>query len=92
MFGWWPNVYTQLTTWKDPARLAGMGQQILSRLIVAGNRDGFQRTEHLELICDIVIPRETEGYWVELVRLSVCPSVCLSVRLSVCLSVPLDIG
>ena len=30
-----------------------------------------------------VIPRETEGYWVGLVRLSVCPSV----RLSVCLSV-----
>ena len=31
----------------------------------------------------IVIPRETEGYGVELVRLSVRPSV----RLSVCLSV-----
>ena len=35
---------------------------------------------------------KTRGYRVELVRLSVCPSVCLSVCPSVCLSVPLDIG
>ena len=31
----------------------------------------------------VIIPRETEGYGVELVRLSVRPSVCLSVRPSV---------
>ena len=37
---------------------------------------------------EVIIPRETEGYGVERVRLSVRPSV----RLSVCLSVPLDIG
>ena len=37
-------------------------------------------------------PVKTRGYRVELVRLSVCPSVRPSVCLSVCLSVPLDIG
>ena len=36
----------------------------------------------------VIIPRETEGYGVELVRLSVRLSVCLSV----CLSVPVGIG
>ena len=40
----------------------------------------------------LLSPVKTKGYRVELVRLSVRPSVCLSVRPSVCLSVPLDIG
>ena len=42
-----------------------------------------------------IIPRETEGYGVERVRLSVRLSVCPSVRLSVRPSVrpsPLDMG
>ena len=36
---------------------------------------------------NIIIPRETEGYGAELVRPSVCPSVCLSVRPSVLLDI-----
>ena len=41
------------------------------------------------LLCEcsvLIIPREAEGYSVELFGLSVRPSVCPSVRLSVCLS------